>query len=120
MSIELAIKVAKSLPEEKGKQRLCAVITDKRGKVLSVGVNNYTKSHPLQAAYAKQVGREEACFLHAEIASLVGLSYSDKRRVYKISVARILRNGKTAIAKPCQICSKALKDFNVKIIEFTN
>jgi tRNA(Arg) A34 adenosine deaminase TadA len=120
MSINIAIKIAKSLPEEKGKQRLCAVITDKRGKILSVGVNNYTKSHPLQASYAKKVGRDEACFLHAEVASLVGLGYNDKPKAYKISIARVMKNGRTALAKPCRICQEALKDFNIRVIEFTN
>ena len=119
MSLQLAIKVASALPVVKGQQRICAVVCDKRGRVLSVGVNSYQKSHPIQAKYAEQAGNVCAQYIHAEVAALVSLSYADKNKVYKISVARVLKNGETGLAMPCPICQLALKDYGIKEISYT-
>ena len=51
----------------KARQFIIAKCYDKRGQLLSVGVNSYTKTHPLQAYFAKKVGHSERQFLHAEI-----------------------------------------------------
>lgn len=119
MSLELAIKVATALPVFKGQQRLASVIQDKRGKVLSIGINRYDKTHPMQAKFAKQSGKPEACYLHSEIACLVGLNYNDRKRAYKISVARVLKNGETGLAMPCPSCRAAIKEFGIKVVEYT-
>lgn len=99
------------------KYDLKATIYDKRGRVLSVGENSYWKTHPLQVKMAKQHGREDQIFLHAEIAALVKLK--DWSRAHKIKVERYGKNGKPLIAKPCPICQAALDRAGISIIEHT-
>lgn len=119
MSLQLAIKVASALPVIKGQQRLCSVVSDKRGKVLSIGVNSYNKSHPLMAKYAEQTGTPEKCYLHSEVAALVALNYNDRQKAHKLSVARIMKNGETGLAAPCPACQRAISDLGIKVIEHT-
>ncbi len=119
MSLQLATKIASALPIIKGQQRICAVVCDKRGRVLSVGVNSYQKSHPIQAKYAEQVGNVCAQYLHAEVSSLIKLKYNDKGRAYKIAIARVLKNGKIGLAAPCPVCQMAIAEAGLKSIEYT-
>jgi deoxycytidylate deaminase len=119
MSLQLAIKIAASLPVMRGQQRICAVVCDKRGRVLSVGVNSYQKSHPIQAKYAEQAWNVCAQYIHAEVAALVALSYNDRQKVHKIFVSRVMKNGETGLAMPCSICQLALKDFGIKEVSYT-
>ena len=119
MSLQLAIKIAASLPVVKGQQRICAVVCDKRGRVLSVGVNSYVKTNPTMKHYAIKAGNPEAQYVHAEVAALVSLSYTDKNKVYKISVARVIKNGVTGLAMPCSICQLALKEYGIKEVIYT-
>lgn len=89
---------------------------DKQGRLLSVGFNNYDKSHPLQAYFAKKVGQPERVFLHAEIASI--LRAKDKP-IYRIVIERHNRLGNPACAKPCPICQEAIKAFGIQVVEHT-
>ena len=119
MSLQLAIKVASALPIIRGQQRLCSVVSDKRGKVLSIGVNSYNKSHPLMAKYAEQTGTPEKCYLHSEVAALVALNYNDRQKAHKLSVARVMKNGETGLAMPCPICQLAIKELGIKEVSYT-
>lgn len=86
-----------------------------KGKILAVARNSYTKTHTLQAHYAKKVGRESAIFLHAEIAALL----KAREPVSKMEILRMTVDGKPALAKPCDACSLALQEFGVKEIIHT-
>lgn len=119
MSLQLAIKISSALPVIRGQQRIAAIVTDKRGRVLSIGVNSYTKTNPTMKHYAIRAGNPEAQFLHAEVAALVGLNYNDRQKAYKISIARTLKNNQTGLAAPCSICQLALKDAGIKVVEYT-
>ena len=94
---------------------ITAFAYNKRGKLLSVGVNSYIKTHPMQARYAKRTGRSKAVFLHAEVAALL----KAKEQVYRMVVVRYDKAGKPAIAKPCPACALALHEFGVRMIEHT-
>jgi deoxycytidylate deaminase len=96
---------------------LTAIIYDKRGNVLSIGKNSYTKTHPLQAQFAKQAGEDEKIFLHAEIDAIIKCQNISK--AHKISIFRVARQGGYALAKPCKICQTALSKTPIKIIEHT-
>jgi deoxycytidylate deaminase len=98
-------------------QDMTAIIYDKRGRVLSIGKNNYTKSHPLQARYSKMVGEEKKIYLHAEIAAIIRCR--NLERAHKIFVARAGKDGGYAMAKPCPACMTAIKESGIKIIEHT-
>ena len=94
-----------------------ATVYDKRGRVLTVGENSYSKTHPLQAKYAVSVGLDDKIFLHAEIAALSRLKSFHKP--YKIVVERYLSDGSTALAKPCPVCDAAIRAHSIQRIEFT-
>lgn len=94
-----------------------ATVYDKRGRVLTVGENSYSKTHPLQAKYAVSVGLDDKIFLHAEIAALSKLKRFHKP--YRIVVERYLSNGETAIAKPCKVCQAAIESHGITLVEWT-
>ena len=97
--------------------RVVATVYDKKGCVLSVGENSYTKTHPLQAKYAVQTGLDNKIFLHAEISALSKLRKHHKP--YKIVVERYKEDGSPALAKPCPVCEAAIKSFNILVVEYT-
>ena len=99
------------------KYSLTATIYNKRGHVISRGENSYWKTHPMQVKTAREVGREEAIFLHAEIAALVRLK--DWSKAHKIVIERYSEDGRPLLAKPCEICEHALKKAGIQIIEHT-
>lgn len=99
------------------KHSITAMITDKRGRVLSVGTNSYVKTHTLQAKHANKVGLPEKRFLHAEIASIV--KCKDLTKAHKIVVMRYTKDGKPANAKPCPVCMSAIEASGIKFVEWT-
>jgi tRNA(Arg) A34 adenosine deaminase TadA len=88
------------------KHKITAVITDRRGRVLSIGQNSYIKTHPYQAKIAKQVGHEDKIFLHAEIHAITRCK--DLTKAHKISIFRYDKRGNPVLAKPCNICKTAI------------
>lgn len=98
------------------KQTITAIAYDKRGRIISIGRNSYVKTHTLQSRYAVKVGKPAAVFLHAEIDALIR---ARGRRVHRMFVSRVGRNGTYCLAKPCSICQAALADYGVKIVEHT-
>jgi deoxycytidylate deaminase len=88
------------------KQNITAIIYDKKGRVLSIGKNSYTKTHTLQHIHAKKaiqsnpelrrthnVGMD---FQHAEINAIT--KCRDLSKAYSISITRIAKDGSTALA----------------------
>lgn len=95
---------------------ITATIYDKKGKVLSVGVNSYVKSHPKQQHFANLARLPEKSFLHAEIAALVKLRHG---MAHKIKIERYGKSGQPLNAEPCPICKLAIKEAGIKFIEYT-
>lgn len=102
-----------------GNHDLTAIIYDKRGRVLSIGKNSYIKTHPQQALFATRVGQSEKIYLHAEMAAIIKLNYSDMQRAHKIFIARYGKDGRPLMAKPCKICQSAIKAANIKNVLYT-
>ena len=102
-----------------GKKRfnIVSTIYDKRGRKLTEGSNSYTKSHPLQAKFAVQVGLDDKIYLHAEISALIKLKKGQKP--YRIVVERYKENGEPALAKPCLVCQAAIQSFGITFVEWT-
>ena len=98
-------------------QLIKSIIYDKRGRVLSIGQNNYEKSHPLQAAHAHKAGMPQKIYLHAEVHSIVRCP--DLSKAHKIFVSRWDKNGNPMLAKPCPICMSAIKATGIKKVEYT-
>ena len=99
------------------KQDITAIIYDKRGKVLSIGKNSYTKTHPMMVHYANKVGRPQKIFLHAEIHAIVRCK--DLTKAHKIVVMRFDKKGNPMNATPCPVCMSAIEAAGIKIIEHT-
>jgi tRNA(Arg) A34 adenosine deaminase TadA len=111
--MDLAIKVAES---SKSRKKVGALLLHKN-KVITQAVNQDTKSHPLQARLADMVGLKEKIYLHAEISALVKC----RSDADTIVVARLGGHGGDEIrnAKPCPICSLALKQAGIEHIYYT-
>lgn len=99
------------------RQNITAIIYDKRGRVLAIGKNNYTKTHPMQAHYAKRAGEEKKIFLHAEIDAIAKCKNLDK--AYRIFVMRTDGRGQYKLAAPCEICRGAINETPIRVIEHT-
>jgi tRNA(Arg) A34 adenosine deaminase TadA len=96
---------------------ITAIIYDKRGRVLSIGKNSYTKTHPVQAAYSEKAGLPHKIYLHAEIHAIVKCKNLEK--AHRIVVFRYDNEGNPRSAKPCPICESAIKETSIKVIEHT-
>lgn len=99
------------------KFQVTAIISDKRGNILSVGQNSYIKTHPLQAKYARKVHQPQKIYLHAEIHAIT--KCKDLSLAHKIQIFRYKENGDPGLAKPCKICQEALNKTGIKIVEYT-
>lgn len=100
-----------------GMHYITATIFDSHGRVLSIGTNDYNKSHPLQAKFAIRVGQPERIYLHAELAALTKLKRKDK--AHKIKVERYKKDGTPGNARPCAICEAAIRSYGIKYVEHT-
>lgn len=102
----------------KRKYCITAIIRDKCGCIISKATNSYIKTHPIQAKYAKKVGKEEKVYLHAEILAILR---AGKRicKAYSIEVCRYDKSGNTKLAKPCPICMEFIKTTPIKKIFYT-
>lgn len=89
---------------------------DKRGKQISIGINDYKKSHPMQKHFACLVGLPEKDRIHAEIQAL--LRCKDVVP-YKITVERYNSEGTPVLAKPCPICQRAIETYGASVVEYT-
>src|SRR5574343_326601 len=98
-------------------QNIKAIIYDKRGRVLSIGQNNYEKSHPLQARHASNAGMPHRIYLHAEVHSIVRCT--DTRKAHKMFVSRWDKKGNPMLARPCPVCMSAIKATGIKFVEYT-
>ena len=107
------------MKHDKGSVRhtIKAIIYDKRGKILSIGFNNYTKTHPLQAHYASKAGEPYKQYLHAEIHAII--LCRDLSKAYTIKVFRYGKLNTPLLAKPCPICLSAIEAAGIPNIEHT-
>jgi len=100
------------------KQNVTAVIYDRRGRVLSIGKNSYTRTHPIQAKHAEKVGLPDKQYLHAETHAVLRLR--DLSKAYRIAVFRYDTKGKPRLAKPCPVCESLIASIpSIKVVEWT-
>jgi tRNA(Arg) A34 adenosine deaminase TadA len=93
-----------------------ATTYDKRDRIISVGHNNYTKSHPLMAHFGKLVGLPEKIYLHAEVDALIR---AGDKVPHSIVIERYNAEGLPELAKPCPVCDAAIKAWGVKYVFWT-
>lgn len=114
--INEAINLAKSNATDLA--RMGAVIV-KNKRIIGSGKNS-RKSHPLQRLFSKS---DLKIALHAEISAIVdALRNHDEQELVgaTIYVARVLKNGSRAIAKPCPICERAIKAYGIEAVHWTD
>lgn len=112
-----ALELAQKIHRDQ-EYRVAAIITDRRGKLISLGVNSFKKSHPRQAYYANKVGKQHKIYLHAELDAIIKLN-SKKQKAHTIYIARTDKQGNPCCSKPCEICQMAIKDVGIKRILYT-
>ena len=103
--IDLAVKIAE---KSTSKFRLGCLIV-KKGKIISVGYNSMTKTHPKSKSFGNH--------LHCEIRALLSLSKEESRNA-SLYVVRIKKDGSLGTSKPCPTCYEALKVSNVKTVYY--
>ena len=92
-----------------------AIVYDKKGRPLSLGKNSYIKTHTYQAKLAKEVGWPEKQFIHAEVDAILKLK--NPSRAHRIFVTRHGSDGTPMYAKPCPVCSLAIKLAGIQVVE---
>ena len=97
------------------KYDITALAYNKRGRLLAVGRNSYTRTHPLQAKFGAKAGKPNAIYIHAELDALT----RSREQVHRLVVLRYDIKGRPALAKPCPACQLAIKSFKVKHVEHT-
>ncbi len=97
------------------KQKITALAYDKRGRLLSVGHNSYTKTHTLQAQLAFKSGEPSKIYLHAELDALL----KARHPVHTLKIFRLNAKGEYVNAAPCPICQLAIAQFKVKKVIHT-
>lgn len=102
----LARKMAK---KSKSSHKLGCVIAN-RNKVISVGHNDMSKTHPKSNSPFRT--------LHAEVDALIGLSYLETAGCTAY-VFREFKDGRYAMAKPCKACELALIKAGIKRVCYT-
>ena len=80
-----------------------AVAVNKRDRVIAEAGNDYVKTSPKQALYARLAGLPHKQFLHAEILVLTR-ALKRGENTAKLYIARAGKQGQSLPAKPCSIC----------------
>lgn len=106
--------IAAALRSEYNSYKVGAATYNKRGMLLSVGWNKQ-KTHTKQAKWAFAVGQPLRQFLHAEIDALCKCEH----KPYSIVIVRLTKKG-LAMAKPCDVCSRAIFDTGIRNTYWTN
>lgn len=99
-----------------GRHTVQATCYDRRGRKISVAINSYSVTHPMQAHFARLAGIPEKEFLHAEIRALLR---AKDRKVHSIHIERYHKDGSTALAQPCPACTLAISSFGVQYVTYT-
>ncbi len=96
----------------------CAITI--RNRIISFGYNRL-KTDPFQARFGKN---SDSIYLHAEIHAIKNalrrVSVDDLRRADLFVMRVMTGKNKWGMAKPCTGCMRAIAEFNIKNVWFTN
>lgn len=98
------------------KHIILAKALDKRGRVIATAYNNYTKSSPMMQHYATLAGMPSRIYWHAEC---LAIARCGDKTPFILSIERYDSDGLPAMAKPCPICTIAIKDYGIKKVRYT-
>jgi tRNA(Arg) A34 adenosine deaminase TadA len=103
--------------EVEGLPKMAAIIS-KRKRIIATGLNS-RKTHPMMQRFTDN--HLKVC-LHAEIAAITNALKTHTEKQLKgsqIFVARVLKDGSRGIAKPCAVCQKALDEYGITSVYWT-
>ena len=102
------------------KFRLGAALVS-RNAVIRVGFNQMGKTHPLMNKYLAQHGDppDWSPGLHAEVHACLGINPTLLVGA-ALYVARVRKDGKIALAKPCGICARFLVGVGIGTVCWSN
>lgn len=103
--------IAKMLAEKSTSRYRLGCVISYKNVILSKGINDMSKTHPLSNAYGNT--------LHAEINALSKIKYNKNLKYSTVYVYRLLKNNKSAYARPCRYCLDKLKQYGIKRIFYT-
>lgn len=93
----------------KKRYTIVATTYDSKGRQLSTATNSYSKTHPVQAFYAKQVNQPKRIYLHAEILAILRAGDSV---IHTIKITNL----SGSLSNPCPVCMAAIKAYGIKKI----
>ena len=113
---EYHVKLAVSMARKSVSRFRLGAVLARKNRVLSTGFNDMRKTHPLQQKFS--LDKSFTLGLHAEVHTCIGVSAADLLGA-DLYVARILRDGSIALAKPCNVCTKFIQDVGIRRVYFT-
>lgn len=92
--------------ESGGRVNIYCIALDKRGRVVAEAGNSYIRTHPSMRKAGMMVGVRHKEFLHAEAATLIKCRGAE---IATLVIARVDKEGKEGLAKPCIVCQTLIK-----------
>ena len=90
---------------------------DKSGRVICIENNSYKDSCRLMRFFAKATGEHKKVYNHAEI-KCIDKAIKLGKIVHSLKVERI-ENGLYQNAKPCKVCTHAIKHFKINKVLYS-
>lgn len=106
MNFDRLVEISKAL---KGKQQtgraFHTTFAMRNGKIFSIGINNYLKTHPMTRNYISRFGNQHSYTsgIHSESDICAKLKMDDMSEFNIINI-RIMNNGELGMAAPCPNC----------------
>lgn len=85
-------------------------------KIVSIGLNNMKKTHPLGARYNSQFP-----YIHSEINSIVrsDMKVTELKNCTMVNI-RLGKKGGLLLSRPCNSCARILADFQIGEVLYSN
>lgn len=108
---------AQSKKNRRKKFHITCTAYDKSGRVICIENNSYKDSCRLMRFFAKATGEHKKVYNHAEI-KCIDKAIKLGKIVHSLKVERI-ENGLYQNAKPCKICTYAIKHFKINKVVYS-
>lgn len=95
------------------KQHKLSALILHRGRPISFGYNNQTKTHPRIKKYS------DVKTMHAEMSALFKVRNVSILKDCTMVIYRETRDGNMANAKPCEVCAEMLKDVGISVVVYS-
>jgi len=115
MNIPKILSIARKASEKSDHPmfKLGCVITDRKGRIYSISSNHHLKTHPIYNRIAPLKT------LHAEASAILSIRHKADFSKLHLFVYREYKDGTLALAKPCEYCTKLIKNYGIKNIWYT-